>query len=144
MLKSLIFLPIIMLLIVGCATTSSNPSFEHEPISSERILHLPTVSNPQNACLVHIMRDRVFKGSAMTTTFTINGKDIADIKNGEEFTFKLDPDEYIFGLKFFKNDPVMGMMSLGLARPKRWKEEAVQINKNEEYYFRIVDDANWE
>lgn len=141
--KSLLF-PIILLVLSGCATSSSNPSFSHKSIPLERILQNQKISDNKHAATVHIMRDSSFIGSLMTTTFTIDGNEIAKIRSGEKYSFKIEPGEYIFGIKFLGNDPVLGVLTLGVARPLRWKEDAVQIRPQKEYFFRIVGNANWE
>ena len=90
------------------------------------------------------MRDSQFVGSAMTTTLTLNGDEIAAINNGEKFEFHLEPGEHLLGLKFLGNDPVLGALTLGMARPKRFIEAATIFEAEKTYYFRIVDNANWE
>ena len=80
----------------------------------------------------------------MTTTLTINGEDAAAIDNGEEVVFQLEPGEHLLGLKFLGNDPGLGFLTLGLARPRRFIESATQFKAGQQYIFRIVDNANWE
>lgn len=90
------------------------------------------------------MRDSQFVGSAMTTTLTLNGEEVAAINNGEKFEFYVEPGEHLLGLKFLGNDPVLGALTLGVARPKRFIEAATIFEAEKIYYFRIVDNANWE
>ena len=80
----------------------------------------------------------------MTTTLTINGQDAAAINNGEKVTFQIEPGEHLLGLKFLGNDPAWGALTLGLVRPKRFIESATRFDAGKEYFFRIVDNANWE
>lgn len=128
----------------GCATTASAPQFTHSPVPQERIFRIPPVSSGGLKATVHVMRDYQFKDSAMTTMLTINGEDAAAIKSGEKITFQVEVDEYILGLKYLGNDPVLGAFTLGLARPQRFIESATKFEEGKTYYFRIVDNANWE
>lgn len=111
---------------------------------AERIAVLPRLSDGSPFAVVHVIRDAQFTGSAMTTTLTIDGIDAAHIRSGEKLTFKIQPGEHLLGLKFLGNDPVLGPLTLGLARPKRFIESATIFESGREYYFRIVDNANWE
>lgn len=110
----------------------------------ERIVGLPMLAEGAPFAVVHVMRDAQFTGSAMTTTFTVDGTDAAHIRSGEKLTFKIQTGEHLLGLKFLGNDPVLGPLTLGLARPKRFIESATIFESSREYYFRIVDNANWE
>ncbi|MCR6666551.1 MAG: hypothetical protein NVV69_11160 [Methyloversatilis sp.] len=80
----------------------------------------------------------------MTTTLTLNSAEVAAIKNGEKFEFYVEAGEHLLGLKFLGNDPVLGALTLGMARPKRFIEAATIFEAEKIYYFRIVDNANWE
>ena len=128
----------------GCATSASDPSFTHKPVSAERIISLPRITIPATASTVRVLRDSQFKGSAMGTTLTFNGQEVAEIQNGEKLTFTVDSGEHLLGLRFLGNDPVLGLFTLGLARPKRFVESPTRFEPGKEYIFRIVDNANWE
>jgi hypothetical protein len=132
------------LAVQGCATTASDPSKSHTPVPAVRVLALPAAENPSQAPIVHVMRDAQFKGAAMTTTLTFDGQEIAHIESGESLTFKVEPGEHLLGLKFLGNDPVLGILTLGIARPKRFIESATRFEPGRDYFFRIVDNANWE
>src|SRR5574337_232691 len=133
-----------LLVLVGCATTASDPSNDHALVPSDRLLNLPPVLRDPNFAVVLVMRDAQFKGSAMTTTLTLDGEDVAHVKSGEKVEFSLRPGEHLLGLRFLGNDPILGMFTFGLARPKRFIESATNFEANRVYRFRIVDNANWE
>ena len=135
-----------MLALQGCATSTSasDPSMTHNRVPTDRVVEIPPIKDLATASTVHIMRDAQIKGSAMTTTVTIDGQDAAHVENGEKLTFKIDAGEHLIGLKFLGNDPVMGWLTLGIARPKRFSETATRFEPGREYFFRIVDNANWE
>lgn len=135
---------ILVLLLHGCATTSSDPSFVHVEVPSERVVLSPRMPEPSKSATVRVMRDAQFKGGAMTTTLTFNGQDMAHIKSGEAHTFKVGQGEHILGLRFLGNDSILGALTLGIARPKRFIESATTFVSGGEYFFRIVDNANWE
>lgn len=128
----------------GCATSASDPQYTHQPVQPERIFGLPKLSQNAAVARVVVMRDSQFVGSAMTTTLTLNGEEVAAINNGEKFEFYVEPGEHLLGLKFLGNDPVLGALTLGVARPKRFIEAATIFEAEKIYYFRIVDNANWE
>ena len=99
---------------------------------------------PSPFAKVSVVRDRQFKGGGLTTTLTFNGKDAANIRSGEKVTFRVEPGEHLLGLRFLGNDPILGALTLGMARPKRFIESATRFEAGREYLFRIVDNANWE
>lgn len=80
----------------------------------------------------------------MTTTLTFDGQDVAHLRSGEAHIFNVSPGEHILGLMFLGNDPVLGALTLGIARPKRFIESATTFTPGGHYFFRIVDNANWE
>src|SRR5574337_65046 len=102
-----------LLVLVGCATTASDPSNDHALVPSDRLLNLPPVLRDPNFAVVLVMRDAQFKGSAMTTTLTLDGEDVAHVKSGEKVEFSLRPGEHLLGLRFLGNDPILGMFSFG-------------------------------
>lgn len=135
---------LLSLFVLGCATIASNPSQSHNFVPPERILYFPTVMEPSPFAKVSVVRDRQFKGGGLTTTLTFNGKDAANIRSGEKVTFRVEPGEHLLGLRFLGNDPILGALTLGMARPKRFIESATRFEAGREYLFRIVDNANWE
>lgn len=107
-------------------------------------MNLPPLSSDPSLATVLVMRDYQFKGSGLTTTLTLNGQDVAQIQAGEKVEFSLSPGEHLLGLRFYGNDPVLGVLTLGIVRPKRFIESATTFQPGKVYRFRIVDNANWE
>jgi hypothetical protein len=135
---------VFIFILQGCATTASDPQFNHKDTPSERTYNVPYISAEKPSAIVHVMRDSQFKGSAMDTIITLNGKDLATIQSGEKILFKIEPGEHLLGIKYLGNDPVLGALTLGLARPKRFAESATQFEDGKIYYFRIIDNSDWE
>ena len=130
--------------IAGCATTASDPSFSHDAVPPKRVLFIPDTQPGQKPATVEVMRDSQFTGSAMTTTLTFDGQEMAHIQSGEKIVFRVPPGEHLLGLKYLGNDPLLGSLTLGLARPKRFIEAATRFESGKTYIFRIVGNANWE
>lgn len=135
---------VLSLALTGCATSASDPSFTHKPVPPERVLFTPQSADDPKPATIEVMRDSQFKGGGVTTTLTFDGQEMAHIKSGEKITFRVTPNEHLLGLKFLGNDPVLGTLTLGIARPKRFTENATRFESGRTYIFRIVDNANWE
>lgn len=138
--KSILILAALVL--TGCSTATSNPSFYHEPVTV-RVPHIG-VEKPQGK--VTVMRDDLIVGMAMSTYLLIDGVEVGAVDNGDKASFSLPPGEHFIGLRSLGVDARLAMISLGLAKPVRVVEHLVNIEDDKEYFYRISLNASdeWE
>ena len=104
------------LLLVGCAQGLIKPP--------------PSPINAANNADIVVCRDSAFMGSAISFTFTINGQDIYEFANGDSYNFKLDPGEYLFGVKSSGGWQIAG----------NFNEIEAILKANKKYLYRLIPD----
>jgi hypothetical protein len=90
------------------------------------------VSDLSNASEIIIKRVDSFIGAAQTITFTLDGQEIYKFRTGNQYSFKIDPREYLFGVKCAGGWQMWGNVS----------ELAVEIKPKNTYMFRIIPDMS--
>ena len=90
------------------------------------------VSDLSDAAEITIKRDDSFMGSGQTITFTIDGQEIYKFRSGDQYSFKIDPREFLFGVKCAGGWQMWGNVS----------ELAVEIKPRNTYVFRIIPDMS--
>lgn len=116
MLKKIVLLCSLTSILFGCA---------HGLIQSP-----PSLKSLGDYADIVVCRDSAFIGSAIGFTFTINGEEIYEFGNGDSYQFKLDPGEYLFGVKSSGGWQIAG----------NFNEIEVILKANKKYIYRLIPD----
>jgi hypothetical protein len=111
---------IALVAVVGCAT-SPLPVTNSRPIPTQRIMHLPVVSQRERAAKVTIVRDTGFPGSMYSVVVRLNGRRLAAFETGESLAFSVDPGDYVLAVE----------LQPGL------REYSLTANASQHYFYRI-------
>lgn len=131
------------LLLQALASQPLRPVVLSQPVPPERIHWTPEVSASAALATVHVIREARFMGRAMPTTLTIDGKEVAVIRNGENLMVRMPPGQYSLGLKYEgQSSPDPDLPSQG--RQITIFESVLQLRGGKYHDLRIVPDERWE
>jgi len=116
MLKKIMLICFLASLFTGCAQGLIKPP--------------PSLTSLESNADITVCRDSAFMGSAISFTFTINGQDIYEFGNGDSYKFKLDPGEYLLGVKSSGGWQIAG----------NFNEINANLKANQRYIFRLIPD----
>jgi hypothetical protein len=111
-------------------------------VPSERIRWLPELPAHQEPATLHVTRETHFWGKALSTTLTLDGRELAVIANGENFMVRIPPGRHVLGLKFTgqeSEDPRSGNFS----RKTAFQESVLQLDGGRYHGVAIVPDKHW-
>lgn len=130
------------MIITGCQTTTSNPSFNHTQVP----VKLAEIGANKPHATVKVMRDSEVFGMAMSTYLLVNGQEVATINNGDSTSFELEPGEHFIGIRSLGHDAWKELASFGFARPVRVVEKPVEVIAGRTYFYRITMNSvnEWE
>ena len=113
-----------------------------QPVPPERIHWTPAVPASAVLATVHVIREARFKGWAMPTTLTIDGKEVAVIKNGENLMVRIPPGQYSVGLRYEGQGPLIPQPAAH-EREKASVESVLELAGGKYHDLRIVPDESW-
>jgi hypothetical protein len=114
-----------------------------QPVPPERIHWTPEVPASAALATVHVIREARFTGWAMPTTLTIDGKEVAVIRNGENLMVRMPPGQYSLGLKYEGQGP-LSPQPPAHGRQMAIFESVLQLSGGKYHDLRIVPDERWE
>lgn len=124
----LLFLPL------GCATQNIPGVARYEAVPSAQILgFVQAAGKSEETALLIVKRDKGLAGSALSSVFTIAGKQIALIKPGQYFEMPLRSGEYVFGVAWSDD---LGPIGTGAMR-----EVSIDCKAGKTYYLRMFPQA---
>lgn len=113
-----------------------------QPVPPERVHWTPEVPASAALATVHIIREARFKGWAVPTTLTIDGKEVAIIRNGENLMVRIPPGQYSLGLKYEGQGP-LNPEPPAHEREKAFVESVLDFAGGKYHDLRIVPDERW-
>ena len=130
------------MLLQAVATQQVAVTVLSQPVPPERIHWTPAVPDNDAPATVHIIREARFKGWATPTTLTIDGKEVAVIRNGENLMVRMPPGQYSLGLKYEGQGP-LNPQPAAHERQTALFESVLQLAAGKYHDLRIVPDERW-
>jgi hypothetical protein len=110
-------------------------------VPQERIRWLPDLPQDGDSATVQVTREKAHWGKALPTTLTLDGRELADIRNGENLLLRLSPGVHVLGVTFLgqeSSDPKRG----DYTRKSISHEWTIQIAGGSFKGFSIVNDGH--
>ncbi|WP_157269146.1 hypothetical protein [Azohydromonas aeria] len=98
-LMQLLSVAIPVLLFQSVATRHAAVEVSSRPVPVERIRWMPALASNEPVATLHVIREARARGRAMPTLLTLDGREVAEIRDGENLLLRLPPGPHVLGLR---------------------------------------------